>query len=89
MQLKLLNDLGPRMKMFSWKCNHHVHSKGSAKKLHSISDIKQTVSVKKTSVKRILTIMITSINGYNNNDYNTYMYEKKQIGYNIHLKVGG
>ena len=28
MQLKLLNDLGPRMKMFSWKCNHHVDSEG-------------------------------------------------------------
>ena len=51
LQLKLLTDLGPRMKMFSWKCNHHVHSKGSAKKLHSISDIKQTVSVKKLLLK--------------------------------------
>ena len=23
--------LGPRMKMFSWKCNHHVHSKDCEK----------------------------------------------------------
>ena len=37
--------LGPRMKMFSWKCNHHVHSKGSAKKLQPTCDIKQTVSI--------------------------------------------
>ena len=30
--------------------------------------------------------MITSGNDYNNNDYNTHMYEKKkQIGYNIHF----
>ena len=27
--------------------------------------------------------MITSRNGYNNNDYNTHIYEKKQIGFNI------
>ena len=33
--------------------------------------------------------MITSRNGYNNNYYNTNMYEKKQIGYNIHFYVGG
>ena len=32
--------LGPRMKMFSWKCNHHVHSKASAKKLQPTCDIK-------------------------------------------------
>ena len=25
--------LGPRMKMFSWKCNHHVHSKSSVEKV--------------------------------------------------------
>ena len=53
LQLKLLTGLGPRKKMFSWKCNYHVRSKDSAKKLNSTSDIKQTVSVKKTSVKRI------------------------------------
>ena len=51
LELKLLTGLGPRMKMFSWKCNHHVHSKGSPKKLHSISDIKETVSVKKFLLK--------------------------------------
>ena len=39
--------------------------------------------------KNLLTIMITSRNGYNNNDYNTHMYEKKQIGYSIHFEEGG
>ena len=29
--------------------------------------------------------MITSRNDYNNNDYNTHMYEKKQIVYSIHF----
>ena len=29
--------------------------------------------------------MITSRNDYNNNDYNTHMYEKKQIVYNIYF----
>ena len=47
----MLTDLGPRMKMFSWKCNHHAHSKGSAKKLHSTSDMKYTVSVEKNLLK--------------------------------------
>ena len=31
LQLKLLTDLGSIMKIFSWKGNHHVHSKGFAK----------------------------------------------------------
>ena len=51
LQQKLLTDLSPRIKMFSRKCNHHVHRKGSAKKLHSISDIKLTVSVKNFMLK--------------------------------------
>ena len=53
LQLKILTDLGPRTMLFSWKCNHHVLSKGSAKKLHSTSNIKQSVSVKKMSIQRI------------------------------------
>ena len=35
-----VNNRNPRMKMFSWECNHHVHCKGSAKKLWSTCDIK-------------------------------------------------
>ena len=29
--------------------------------------------------------MVTSRINYNNNDYNTHMYEKKQIVYKIHF----
>ena len=33
--------------------------------------------------------MITSRNDYNHDDYNTHMYEKKQIVYNIYFQAGG
>ena len=45
--------LGPRMKMFSWKCNHHVHSKDSRKNYGPPVTLSRLFQFKKTYVQRI------------------------------------
>ena len=46
--------LGPRIKVFSWKCNHHVHSTKALRKSYGpCVTLSRLFQFKKTSVQRI------------------------------------